>query len=199
MEEKIAVIATGNDHKMSEFKRMLLPLGYKVYSMKDFNIKDDVVEDGKDFSSNALIKARHVKKFLPNYMVFADDSGLEIDGLNGFPGIYSHRFMEGHPYVEKQQAILDKMININNRKANFTSAIALIDNDNTEHVFIGKVFGEISKEIDGKGGFGYDPIFYSYELKKTFGEATPEEKDSVSHRKNALEKMLNYLKSKNEQ
>ncbi len=192
--EKEAVVATSNIHKIEEFKRMLEPLGFKVYSLKDFNIDLNVEETGSTFEENALIKARYISNKLPNKIIFSDDSGLEVHALNNFPGIYSQRFMENSSYEDKQNAIIKMLEDKKDRGANFTSAIALVNFKNEDKVFVGKTQGEILYQITGENGFGYDPIFYSYELKKSFGVASPKEKDSVSHRGKALKLMLDYLK-----
>lgn len=193
--KKEAVIASGNQHKIEEFKRMLEPLAFKVYSAKELGIDKEVEENGKDFASNALLKAKFVASFVKDKIVFGDDSGLEVHALDGFPGVYSHRFMDGYPYIEKQKAIIKKLEGKQDRTANFTSAIALVNFKGEDKVFIGKVDGYITTEIEGEGGFGYDPIFYSYDLNKTFGQATPLEKDSVSHRSRALKEMIEYIKN----
>ncbi len=194
--KKEAVIASGNQHKIQEFKQMLEPLGFKVYSMKEMNINGEVEETGTDFPSNALLKAKYVAQFVKDKIVFADDSGLEIHALNGFPGIYSHRFMEDKSYKEKNEAIIKKLEGIENKDANYTCAIALVNfNGKEDKVFVGKTQGYILDKIDGEGGFGYDPIFYSYELNKSFGKATPEEKNSISHRSKALKQMMEYIKN----
>jgi len=190
---KNIVIASSNKNKIKEYKRILSPLGFNVLSMGDLNINNEIVENGKSFEENSLIKARFLSKYVKDSYVIGDDSGLEIDALNGFPGIYSHRFMENYTYQEKQEAILNKMKDLDNRNAHFTSCIALIDLDKKEHIFIGKAYGKITTCIKGEGGFGYDPIFYSNELNMTFGEASPCQKDSVSHRKKAIDQLVNYL------
>ncbi len=193
--KKEAVIASGNQHKIDEFKRMLEQLGFKVYSAKEMGIDKDVEETGTDFASNALLKAKFVSSFVKDKIVFADDSGLEVHALDGFPGVYSHRFMDGYPYIEKQKAIIEKLKGKEDRSANFTSAIALVNFKGEDKIFIGKVEGYITKDIEGEGGFGYDPIFFSNELQMTFGQATPAQKDTVSHRGKALKQMIEYIKA----
>jgi XTP/dITP diphosphohydrolase len=194
-EKKEVVIATSNQGKLKEFKRMLEPLGYEVFSLSDEKVDIDVEETGKTFMENSLIKAHCIAKKLPDKIVIADDSGLEVHALNGFPGIYSARFMEGQPYELKRQAIIDKLKGFKDRSANFTSAVSLVGFDNEDHVFVGKTYGTIAEKPSGISGFGYDPIFFSDELKKTFGEATPEEKDSVSHRGRALKQLEEFIKA----
>lgn len=193
MENKEIVVATSNPHKMEEYEMMLKPLGYKVESLKDLNIELNVEETGSTFEENSLIKARYVAKLLPEKIVIADDSGLEIKALNGFPGIYSARFMEGKTYREKCVEIISRLKDFEDKSANFTTVISLVNFSDKEYTFEGKAYGRIIDEIKGKSGFGYDPIFYSNQLKKTFGESSSAEKSSVSHRGNALKKLVDFL------
>lgn len=194
MNKNEIVVATSNQGKLREYKLMLEPLGYKVISLKDINMTLDVEETGSTFEENSLIKARYIAKQLPDKIVIADDSGLEIHGLNGFPGIYSARFMEGSSYNEKNLAIIEKMKDLKDRTANFTTVISLVNFDENDRTFSGKAFGHIEREIEGNNGFGYDPIFYSDDLNKTFGNSTNQEKSSISHRGKALVKLVDYIK-----
>lgn len=194
MKIKEIVIATSNPNKLKEFKRMLEPLGYKVTSLKEENLEIDAEETGSTFEENSLIKANCIHKKLPHKAVIADDSGLEIEALGGFPGIYSARFMEGESYDAKREAILKKVEGVKDRKADFVSAISLVGYDDKEHVFVGKTYGQIGLKSEGTNGFGYDPFFISDELGKSFGLSSPEEKDSVSHRGKALRKLEEFLK-----
>lgn len=195
MKKKI-VFATSNSHKVQEVREMMEPYDYEILSLKDVGLEVTHPEDGDTFEANALIKAEDIAAKI-DYPVLSDDSGLVIDALNGFPGVYSARFMEGHPYTEKNQAVLDKMKNMKNRKARFYAALVYLDKKNhIQKTCLGISEGEITKELDQNpiSGFGYDPIFYSYELKKTFGQCTAEEKDSVSHRGKALREMITFLR-----
>ena len=190
------VIATGNEHKMGEYRTMFAHLpNVKLTSMKEENINIDIVEDGQTFVDNALIKARAIAK-LTNKYVLADDSGLEVFALNNFPGIYSARFMEGQPYPLKWQALNDMLKDKENKGAQFSCALALILPSKEELIFEGIEKGRIVSEIVGTNGFGYDPIFFSETLNKTFGDATDEEKNKVSHRGRALQKLFAYLQTK---
>ena len=190
------VIATGNENKVKEFYRMLSPLGYDVKSIKDLNIEIEAEETGTTFEENSLIKARDIaSKLGKEFVVIADDSGLEIKALGGFPGIYSSRFMEGRPYNEKCLEIIKRLEGKEDRTANFTSAIALINYVEEDKVFIGKTFGKIDTKIEGENGFGYDPIFVSDDLGKSFGLCTLDEKNTVSHRGRALKALLDFIKS----
>ncbi len=190
------VIATGNENKVKEFYKMLSPLGYDVKSLKDINLEIDVEETGTTFEENSLIKARDIaSKLGKEYIVIADDSGLEIKALGGFPGIYSSRFMEGRPYSEKCLEIIKRLEGKDDRTANFTSAISLINYVDEDKVFVGKTFGKIDTKIEGDNGFGYDPIFVSDDLGMSFGLCTLEEKNKVSHRGRALNALLEFIKS----
>ncbi len=190
------VIATGNENKVKEFYRMLSPLGYDVKSIKDLNIEIEAEETGTTFEENSLIKARDIaSKLGKEFVVIADDSGLEIKALGGFPGIYSSRFMEGRPYNEKCLEIIKRLEGKDDRTANFTSAISLINYVEEDKVFVGKTFGKIDTKIEGENGFGYDPIFVSDDLGKSFGLCTLDVKNMVSHRGRALKALLDFIKS----
>lgn len=195
MKNKEIIVATSNPHKMDEYTLMLEPLGYRVYSLRDLNIELDVEETGSTFEENSLIKARYIANLLPDKIVISDDSGLEIKALNGFPGIYSARFMEGSSYGDKCKEIIKRLKKYDDKTANFTTVISLVNYSEKEYTFEGKVFGRIVETSHGTNGFGYDPIFYSNELKKTFGESTSKEKSSVSHRGRALRKLIDFLES----
>jgi len=195
MKNKEIIVATSNPHKMDEYTLMLEPLGYRVYSLRDLNIELDVEETGSTFEENSLIKARYIANLLPDKIVISDDSGLEIKALNGFPGIYSARFMEGSSYSDKCKEIIKRLKNYDDKTANFTTVISLVNYSEKEYTFEGKVFGRIVETSHGTNGFGYDPVFYSDELKKTFGESTSKEKSSVSHRGRALRKLIDFLES----
>ena len=188
------VIATGNENKVKEFYRMLSPLGYDVKSIKDLNVEIEAEETGTTFEENSLIKARDIaSKLGKEFVVIADDSGLEIKALGGFPGIYSSRFMEGRPYNEKCLEIIKRLEGKEDRTANFTSAISLINYVEEDKVFIGKTFGKIDTKIEGENGFGYDPIFYVDAYGCSTAAMSREEKNAISHRGNALRKMKEEL------
>ena len=201
MNKKIIVFATSNPNKVVEVKEMLAPLGYEVLCLKDLGLEVTHPEDAETFVGNAKIKAEDIASKC-DYPIISDDSGLSIKALDGFPGVHSARFREGHPYVEKNLAILKRMEGKENRKAAFHTARVYLDKKNKiEEVFEGIAPGEIVKTSDGtaRHGFGYDPIFYSYDLKKTFGEATMQEKDSVSHRGRALKKTVEFIQKLDEE
>ena len=189
------IFATGNEHKMVEIREILGELPVEILSMKDVGIKADIVENGNTFEENALIKAKEVCK-LAGEMVLADDSGLEIDYLNGEPGIYSARYMgEDTSYHIKNQNLIDRLEGVPDEKrtARFVCAIAAAFPDGRSFVVRGTLEGIIGYEERGTNGFGYDPIFYLPERGVSTAEIPPEEKNSISHRGNALRKMKELL------
>ena len=189
---KDLLIATGNANKVREYREMLEPLGYRIRSLKDFDAIE-IDENGSSFEENALIKARALFDHT-GITCIADDSGLEIDALNGQPGIHSARWMgEDTPYTEKNAAILKRMEQEKNRKARFVCVIAVVFKDG-EKLFRGDFDGEIAFEQRGENGFGYDPIFYVKEAEKTSAEMLPEEKNAISHRGKATAQLLAYLR-----
>ncbi len=188
------VAATTNKGKIREFQEILSELGYEVVSMHDEGIDVEVEETGSTFSENALIKARAVA-LLCNHPVIADDSGLCVDAMDGAPGIYSARFAgEDATDYDRNVKLLETLEGEENRKAQYVAAIAYISPDGEEITTEGIIEGEILTEEHGTGGFGYDPLFWCTEIKKCFGEATPDEKNAVSHRGRALKKLCEILK-----
>ena len=194
---KRIVFATGNAHKMVEIRSILEDLNMPIFSMKEAGVDIDIVEDGKTFEENALIKARAISKILSEDIILADDSGLEIDYLDKAPGIYSARFMgEDTPYIEKNTKILEKLEGVEDkdRTARFVCTIAAVFPDGREEVVRGTIEGIIGHEIEGENGFGYDPIFYVPEMGCTTATMSPEKKNELSHRGNALRKMKAIIK-----
>ncbi|MGM9808940.1 MAG: RdgB/HAM1 family non-canonical purine NTP pyrophosphatase [Bacilli bacterium] len=189
------VIATNNPNKVEEYRQMFASISnIKLFSLKDENIHIEIEENGKTFKENSLIKAEAISKFT-NKFILADDSGLEIEALDNFPGIYSARFMEGRPYKEKWAAIFEMLKNKENKNAQFHCAITFITPTKEKYVFEGIEKGYITEKIEGENGFGYDPIFFSNSLNKTFGNATEEEKNAVSHRGKAFSQLLEFIKN----
>lgn len=189
------IFATGNENKMKEIREILGALPLEILSMKEAGISADIVEDGNTFEENALIKARAICK-LAGEMVLADDSGLEIDYLNKEPGIYSARYMgEDTSYHIKNNSLINRLEGVPDEKrtARFVCAIAAVFPDGKELVVRGTVEGIIGYEEKGENGFGYDPIFYLPERECTTAELPPEEKNSISHRGNALRLMKDLL------
>lgn len=194
MEQRI-LFATGNAGKMKEVRMILQDLGIPVLSMKEAGISAEIVEDGTTFEENAAIKAETIRN-LTGDIVLADDSGLEIDCLDGAPGIYSARFMgEDTPYTVKNAALLEKLSGVPEAKrtARFVCAIACALPDGRTLTTRGVMEGIIAQEIRGENGFGYDPIFYLPEFGCTSAEITPEQKNEVSHRGKALRQMRMIL------
>ena len=185
------IFATGNEGKMKEVRMILADTGYEILSLKDAGISADIVEDGSTFEENAAIKATAISK-LPEAegaVVLADDSGLEIDYLNKEPGIYSARYMgEDTSYDIKNKALIDRLEGVPDEKrtARFVCAIAAAFPDGRVETRRGTIEGRIGYEQAGENGFGYDPIFYVPEFGCTTAELSPEEKNKVSHRGNAL-------------
>lgn len=186
------VFATGNAGKMKEIREILADLPAEIQSMKEAGIEADIVEDGDSFEENALIKARAVAELLHDgkTVVLADDSGLEIDYLNGEPGIYSARYMgEDTSYRIKNANLIERLEGVpeEKRTARFVCAIAAVFPDGSTAVKRGVIEGKIGYEERGANGFGYDPIFYLPDMSRTTAELSPEEKNAVSHRGRALE------------
>lgn len=185
MEKTKLVVATGNAHKLREIAEIFTD--YEVVSQKQMGFDEDVEETGSTFAENALIKARAASKAL-GCIALADDSGLCVDALGGAPGVYSARYC-GHHGDDKanRDLLLENMKNITDRRAHFTSAIALVYPNGKEIVVEGHTYGKILHEETGEGGFGYDCLFESDDLHKSFGLATAEEKNAVSHRFRGLQ------------
>lgn len=192
------IAATKNKGKIAEISEILKPLGFEVVSQGDAGIDVEVFETGKTFMENARIKAQAVA-LLCDDAVLADDSGLCVDALGGAPGIYSARYAgENASDEEKIAKLLGELADKTDRTAKFVTAVVFLYPDGREVSATGEVCGRITAEVHGDGGFGYDPIFYSNELKKTFGEASAEEKNAISHRAKALSALCEKLKSEKE-
>ena len=188
------IAATQNKGKIKEIQEIFGKLGFEVISQKDAGVDIDVEETGKTFAENAELKARAIYD-LCKEAVIADDSGLCIDALNGAPGVYSARYAgENATDADKINKILDEMKNITNRSAQFISSLVMILPDGRIFHACGEVKGKILEECSGSNGFGYDPIFFSDELQKSFGIATEAEKNSISHRAKALENLYKQIK-----
>lgn len=191
------VFATGNQGKVNEFRQMLGE-SYEILSMKDLDVEVEIVEDGKTFEENAVIKAKAVME-ATGEMVLADDSGFEVDCLGGEPGIYSARYMgEDTPYSVKNAELLRRCEGVpeDKRDARFVCVIACAYPDGTVDTATGVIEGKIAHESKGENGFGYDPVFYLPERGCTTGELPPEEKNAISHRGIAVRKMVEILKKR---
>lgn len=196
------IFATGNEGKMREIRMILEDLGVPIISMKEAGVFTTVEENGSSFEENAALKARAVMEQTGG-IVLADDSGLEIDWLDGAPGIYSARFMgEETSYDIKNAALIEKLAGVPDEKrtARFVCAIACALPDGRILTSRGVMEGRIGYEIRGKNGFGYDPIFYLPEYGCTSAEISPEQKNELSHRGKALRSMkekLEYILKEN--
>lgn len=189
------IVATGNEGKMRELRQMMKDMDVELVSMKEAGIQAEIVEDGKTFEENALIKARTISK-LTGDIVLADDSGLEVDYIGGEPGVYSARYLgEDTPYEVKNKAIIERLKDAEGeeRSARFVCVIAVVFPDGHSVTAKGTMEGYIAHELRGINGFGYDPIVYIPEYKMTSGEMEPEFKNSISHRGKALEQMKKEL------
>lgn len=195
MTMKKLVFATNNAHKLEEIKSIL---GDKIeiLSLKDINCFDDIPETATTLEGNAHLKALYVYEHY-GLDCFADDTGLEVDALNGEPGVYSARYAgENHDSKANMLKLLANMKEKSDRKARFRTIISLIEKG-SEHQFEGIVNGEITKEQRGTSGFGYDPIFKPENYDLTFAELGEDIKNKISHRAKAVNALCAYLKSKN--
>ena len=184
MKKQVIVVASNNTHKLREIAQIFEE--YEVISQREAGFDEEVEETGTTFEENALLKARAACKAL-DLPVVADDSGLCVLALNGAPGVYSARYCGWHADDQSNRALLLKnMADKTDRTAYFCSSIVMVYPDGKELIAEGRTYGKILEKEDGEGGFGYDPIFFSDDLQKSFGRATAEEKNSVSHRYRAL-------------
>lgn len=192
------VLATNNQHKINEIKRIFKL--YQFLTLKDIGFDQDIVEDGFTFEENALIKARVVHDYVVSQKldcaVIADDSGLCVKAINYEPGIYSARY-SGLGDEGNRKKVLEKLLGIQDRTAYMQCYAVLIMPDGYTMIQEGKTYGLITKSKIGDESFGYDCIFWSNKLGKTFGQASIEEKDSVSHRAIAMKPIKEYLDSIN--
>ena len=191
---KTIILATNNTHKQKEFQSLLS--NFKILTLKDINFLEDVEETGVTTKENAEIKARAIFVFLItkglNFPVISDDSGLFVNALGGEPGVYSARYAGDHNSQSNRDKVIKNLEGKNDRSAYFECTICYID-ENTTKFFVGKTYGQITKEEIGDTSFGYDCIFLSDDLHKTFGQSTEEEKDSVSHRGRAVTELKKFL------
>lgn len=194
------IFATGNQDKLREIREILGDLGHEICSMKEAGFDGDIVENGTTFAENAEIKARAVWEQTGG-IVLADDSGLVIDFLGGEPGVYSARYMEGHPYSERNAALIERVKEAKGeeRSARFVCNIAAVLPDGTTEHAEAVYEGMIAEQPAGENGFGYDPILYLPEYGKTSAELTEEEKNAISHRGKALRAMKEILKNRLEE
>lgn len=186
------LVATHNVHKKEEIEQ-ILGTDFVVKSLTDYNLHEEIVEDGDSFNANALIKAKYCfeKTGIPS---LGDDSGLVIDALDGRPGIFSARYAGDHDFAKNMAKVLEELEGVENRKAYFITVLCYYDQDGARY-FEGRVHGNIMQENKGHKGFGYDPIFVPEGYDFTFAEMNPEDKNKMSHRKKALDLFLKNLQS----
>ncbi len=187
------LVATTNQGKIAEFKQALNHSSWQIVTPTDINLGSiEVAETGTTFAENALIKAKTYAD-TSNLITLADDSGLDVDALDGRPGVFSARY--GKTDDDRNQKILNEMTGKTNRRARFEAVIAIYDPHNkTSQIFSGIAEGEITAKPTGNQGFGYDPIFFSKDLQKTFAEVSTAQKNRVSHRGKALAEAVKALK-----
>ncbi|WP_312078611.1 RdgB/HAM1 family non-canonical purine NTP pyrophosphatase [Chryseobacterium sp.] len=185
------LVATHNLHKKEEIQQILGDQ-FIVKSLADYDLHDEIVEDGDSFKANALIKAKYCfeKTGIPS---LGDDSGLVVEALDGRPGIFSARYAGDHDFAKNIEKVLSEMENVDNRKAYFITVLCYYDENGAKY-FDGRVHGNLIHENKGHQGFGYDPIFIPEGHEITFAEMNPEDKNKISHRKQALDLFLDFLK-----
>lgn len=190
MKQKL-VFATNNAHKLEEV-RHVVGTNFEILSLADINCHNDIAETGVTLEENALIKVRYIKEKY-GYNCFGDDTGLEVDALDGAPGVYSARYAgDGHDAKANMKKLLHELSGKENRKACFRSVIALIIDDK-EYLFEGRIDGKIIEQERGNAGFGYDPIFQPDGYPQTFAELGNDIKNQISHRAIAVKKLCEFL------
>ena len=185
------VFATNNKHKLEEARKILEGM-VEVLSLSEIDCNDDIPETATTLEGNALIKARYIKEHY-GYDCFADDTGLSVDALDGAPGVYSARYAGEDCNPQKNmEKLLNELNGIEYRSAAFVTCVAL-SLRGSEHIFMGEIAGEITKEPKGNAGFGYDPVFKPFGYDKTFAELGDDIKNQISHRAKAMEKLAQFL------
>jgi XTP/dITP diphosphohydrolase len=190
------MIATRNKGKIREIRETLRGLGLRIYALSDFPEVPEIKEDGKNFTENALKKARFYSKYF-GMLTIADDSGLEVDSLKGLPGIYSARYAgEGASSQANNQKLLRELqgVPFSKRGARFKCALAMVSPDGKEAIAEGSCKGSIGFREKGKRGFGYDPLFILPTYRRTMAELSLKEKNKMSHRGKALRKIKKIIK-----
>lgn len=188
------IIASNNKGKIKEFKKILEPLGYNVFSQSEAGVNIEVEETGTTFEENAKLKARAIYN-LKHTAVLADDSGIVVDYLNGEPGIYSARYMGLQTDEERRRCVLYKMKDAKkeDRTARYVCCICYIEENGKENIVNGIWEGIVADKEYGENGFGYDPIFMPNGSDKTVAQMLPEEKNTISHRAMAIQKLKELL------
>ncbi len=188
----VVVIATNNKNKVYEFKSLFDNPNIEFKTLKEIGYDKDIIEDGKTFEENAIIKARAVAKDL-GCIAISDDSGLMVEALGGAPGIYSARYAGTHNDDDNNKLLIKNLKGIENRNAKYVCAICIYYPDDKYLVTKGEVDGKIIDTPRGENGFGYDPYFYIEEFQKTFAEVELEKKNTISHRAKAIRKMKELI------
>ncbi len=191
------IFATKNSGKVHEIKSLLKDK-YKIISLNEISKKPKIIESGSSFLENAFIKAKSLLQAFPDSIVMGEDSGLSVDYLQGRPGIFSARYAGNHNDKKNIMKVLNELrgVPFKKRTAHFTTTIVLLGFPSKRKIFSkGLTRGHITLKAEGKDGFGYDPIFYSDELKKTFAQASITEKNSVSHRARAIFNLISQINS----
>lgn len=189
---KRIIFATNNAHKLSEVQAILGD-SFRLLTLKECGITEDIPETAPTLEGNALQKARYIYEKI-GADCFADDTGLEVEALGGAPGVHSARYAtDGHDFAANNRLLLKNLEGVSNRKARFRTVIALIL-DGKEYLFEGIVEGRIAEEESGSEGFGYDPLFVPSGEIITFAQMSAEKKNSISHRGRAVAKLVNFLK-----
>lgn len=183
------IIASNNQNKIKEFKKIFEGTSFVLKSLKEIGLDVDIVEDGKTFEENAIIKAKTIALKLSKFAI-ADDSGLCCDGLNGEPGVYSARYAgDGHDDAANNKKLIENLKGVENRNARYMCAICFCNPSGEYVTTVASCEGVIIDEARGNNGFGYDPYFYIDKFKRTMAEITLDEKNTISHRAKALEEM----------
>lgn len=195
------ILASNNEHKIREIKEILKDLSIQISSLNEEGIDIEIEEDGETFEENAKKKAVEISNFLKNkgysdFIVMADDSGLEVEYLGYKPGVFSARYAGEHGNdLKNNEKLLRELDGVPEEKrgARFVCQVAIVNSRDEYHTIRGEVKGRILTKLDGDKGFGYDPLFYYEPLKKSFAELTDEEKNNVSHRRKALDLLKNTI------
>jgi XTP/dITP diphosphohydrolase len=189
------ILATGNKHKVEEMKAILKGLPVKIIPISDYPNFPHTIEDGNTLEKNAIKKAKEAAAFFKKWAI-ADDSGLEVEALNGAPGVYSARYAgESCCSQNNNDKLLKELENIDNRKAQFRCIIAIANPSGQEWIAEGKIEGIISRTMSGENGFGYDPLFFVEKYNKSFAQLEPSIKNQISHRAKAAQKLKEIIKN----
>jgi len=190
---KTILLATHNQHKVKEFQEILQPYGYDVISLKDIGYNKEIKEEHNTYKDNAIAKVEALEHVYDG-IIIGDDSGFEIAALNFQPGVYSARFMPEYSIKERNEAIVEKLRNIEDRSCAFVCSIACLKDDKL-WVTINRSFGTVAKAVEGTNGFGYDPIFIPLGYDKSFSLLDRSIKNKISHRALAIEALVQYLEN----